>query len=349
MRMKTLRWMLAIGIAFATQACVVREAPPVNAGYYPQGRIASAGVATPQPYAVSTLPPDPLFEQMTASPGMGHVWIDGSWHWNGYEWVWVSGRWEQDQSDHVYVQPYYDYSGDTYIYTPGYWSSRERLPRGSIVRDHRDGRPSVVAPRPRPSRPPVANPQPHDPYRPPASRHPGGRDLIGPGDSGPITAPRPTYDPNGGGTYRPAQPTYRPPAPADGGYRPNTGYRPPAPTAPPAYQPPQRDVGGMPSTPMTGGGPVPAGGYGPPPVYNPDVRGPGAQPGRNPPPTYAPPARPAQPNYGPPARPAQDYAPPARTAPPQGAPVRTAPPPPPPARTAPPPPPPSNATPPRRR
>jgi hypothetical protein len=195
MRMKTLRWLGAIGVAFATQACVVREAPPVNAGYYPQARISSGGgVAIPQPYAVSTMPPDPLYEQMTASPGMGHVWIDGSWHWNGYEWVWVSGRWEQDQADHVYVQPYYDYSGDTYIYTPGYWSSRDRLPRGSIVRDHRDGRPSVVSPRPRPPRPPVA--QPRDPYRPlpprtvSVSREPRPRKLRADHDAAPFLRSR---------------------------------------------------------------------------------------------------------------------------------------------------------------
>ena len=325
MRMKTLRWLGAIGVAFATQACVVREAPPVNAGYYPQARISSGGgVAIPQPYAVSTMPPDPLYEQMTASPGMGHVWIDGSWHWNGYEWVWVSGRWEQDQADHVYVQPYYDYSGDTYIYTPGYWSSRDRLPRGSIVRDHRDGRPSVVSPRPRPPRPPVA--QPRDPYRPlppGPSRYPGN---VGPGNSGPITTPRPSYDPDGGGTYRPGpgrNSGYRRPAPPppqnDGGYR------------PPPPPPPRGEIGGMPSTPIGGGGPVSPGGYQPPPpVYNPANRGP------------APQSRPAP--YGPPQQPT--YAPPARPAPQQGTPSRTAPPPPPPPRTTTPPP--SAPTPPSR-
>lgn len=346
MRMKTLRWIGTLGVAFATQACVVREAPSVNAGYYPGGRTASVGVATPQPYAVSTMPPDPLFEQMTPSPGMGHVWIDGSWHWNGYEWVWVSGRWEQDQAEHVYVQPYYDYSGDTYVYTPGYWSSRDRLPRGTIVRDHRDGRPSYVSPTPRPPRPPGAQPtpQPRDPYRPPgppATRHPGGRDLVGPTD-GPITAPRPPiYDPNGGGTYRPSR---------------NQGYRPPAP-ANDGYQPPARgDVGGMPSTPLDGRGPVPAGGYGPPappPQRQPSYDRPAPY---QPPPNYAPPSRQPQgyqppvrqppSNYQPPAR-QPTYAPPARPAPQQGQPTRTAPPPPPPTRTAPPPP--SNTTPQRGR
>ncbi len=107
MHLRLLRWMGAAGLTLATQACVVRDSPGVNGGYYPGIQTASVSVATPQPYAVSTMPPDPLFEQMSAAPGYGHVWIDGSWHWNGYEWVWVSGRWEQEQAGHVYVQPYY--------------------------------------------------------------------------------------------------------------------------------------------------------------------------------------------------------------------------------------------------
>ena len=68
-------------------------------------------VGTPSPYYVSSMPPEPLYEQMSASPGYGYVWIDGYWHWNGYEWTWVSGRWERQQEGYVYVQPYYDYTG----------------------------------------------------------------------------------------------------------------------------------------------------------------------------------------------------------------------------------------------
>ena len=147
MRLNLRHWIGAAGLALATQACVVPDASQnVNAGYYPGTYTNSASVSTPQPYTVATMPPDPLFEQMTASPGYGQVWIDGSWHWNGYEWVWVSGRWEQEQVGQVYVQPYYDYVEGAYIYTPGYWSQPERLPRGSIVRDHRDGRPTYIAP-----------------------------------------------------------------------------------------------------------------------------------------------------------------------------------------------------------
>src|SRR5262249_54546213 len=144
---------------------------------------ANTSVGEPSPAYVSSMPPEPLYEQMSASPGEGSVWIDGYWHWNGYEWVWVNGRWEREQLGYVYVEPYYDYLGGSFVYTPGYWSRPERAPRGWNVRDHRDGRPTIVAPpvgtggyrppvaggapgggRPgsgggtRPVRPPVANP-----------------------------------------------------------------------------------------------------------------------------------------------------------------------------------------------
>src|SRR5688572_13724957 len=79
--MRHMKWIGAAGLVLAAQACVVRDSQPVNLGYYPssgmQGGI-SASVGTPQPYAVQSMPPDPLYEQMTPSPGEGYVWIDGS-------------------------------------------------------------------------------------------------------------------------------------------------------------------------------------------------------------------------------------------------------------------------------
>jgi len=161
---------LALGLA----SCVVHDTPAVNPGYGyygPSYGPANSSVGEPTPYTVSGMPPEPLYEQMTSSPGDGFVWIDGYWHWNGYEWVWVNGRWEHDQQGYVYVEPNYDYVGEQFVYTPGYWSQPERAPRGWRIRDHRDGRPTVVAPpvsggnyRPpvvggsRPIRPPIANP-----------------------------------------------------------------------------------------------------------------------------------------------------------------------------------------------
>src|SRR3954468_5188957 len=110
----------AAGLGLALQACVVRETAPVNSGYgygsYNGTYQASVGVGTPQTYYVSSMPPQPLYETMTASPGYGYAWIDGYWHWNSYEWVWVSGRWERSQEGYAYVQPYYDYSNGSYVY-----------------------------------------------------------------------------------------------------------------------------------------------------------------------------------------------------------------------------------------
>ncbi|MBZ0233533.1 MAG: hypothetical protein K8M05_14505, partial [Deltaproteobacteria bacterium] len=125
-------------------------------------------VGEPSPYYVNSMPPQPLYESMTPSPGYGYVWIDGYWHWSGYEWEWMPGRWVQQQSGYYYVQPYYDYGYDgRYVYTPGYWTRPDRLPPRGQVRDHRDGRPPVVV-RPPPvinqpgtRPPPVVNPPGH--------------------------------------------------------------------------------------------------------------------------------------------------------------------------------------------
>src|SRR5687767_4495793 len=100
------RWIGGVGLLLGLEACVVRDTAPMNPGYgdtyygYSGGLggpradvTASASVGEPSPYTVSGMPPEPLYEQMSGSPGDGSVWIDGYWHWNGYEWVWVNGRW----------------------------------------------------------------------------------------------------------------------------------------------------------------------------------------------------------------------------------------------------------------
>src|SRR5579872_6699612 len=86
-------WICATAFALPIAGCVVADTTPVNNGYgvgYGQTYQAPV-VEQPQPVAVASMPPDPLYEQMTPFPGYGFVWIDGAWHWNGYEWVWVSG------------------------------------------------------------------------------------------------------------------------------------------------------------------------------------------------------------------------------------------------------------------
>src|SRR5882757_8589226 len=115
MQMRTLaRWIGSVGTVVGLAACVVHDTAPVNPGYgygYGPAAYGNAGYAAntsvgePTPYTVSGMPPEPLYEQMTTSPGDGYVWIDGYWHWNGYEWLWVNGRWEHDQTGYVYVEP----------------------------------------------------------------------------------------------------------------------------------------------------------------------------------------------------------------------------------------------------
>jgi hypothetical protein len=171
--------LVALGLGLALGACVIREAAPVNPGYgypygyaygYGYGNPGYEGVATvgePTPYEVTSQAPEPLDDQMTQSPGEGYDWIDGYWHWNGYDWVWVGGRWERDQEGYVYVQPYYDYSGASYVYTPGYWAPRNRIPPGWSVRGGVNGHPATLVP-------PVSWHNPTRPIHPLGGTHPIG-------------------------------------------------------------------------------------------------------------------------------------------------------------------------------
>lgn len=205
-------------IAFAFVFVVGCATPDTNApllGYPGYGSVPSGpgasepggpSVSEPAPYTVESLPPEPLYETMSPSPGDGWVWIDGYWHWDGYEWVWVGGRWEHQQAGYVYVQPNYEYGADNYVYTPGYWSLPTHVPSGwTVVRDHRNGRPVRATPPVRqpgstgsvvvPPRVPGRSP-PSSGWRPPVT-NPGG---IGTGTMRGPHRPRPIYDQPGGRT-----------------------------------------------------------------------------------------------------------------------------------------------------
>lgn len=127
------------GLAMISGACVVRTyaTVPADASY-----VAGDDAAT---YTVHEYPPEPLYEEVSVSPGYGHVWLDGNWHWNGYRWVWITGRWVPDRVGYVYVAPYYDYVDGRYVYRGGHWSDRRRLPRDVVVYDRRDGRPATYS------------------------------------------------------------------------------------------------------------------------------------------------------------------------------------------------------------
>lgn len=127
--------LVCMSAALVAAGCIVHTAAPVGGG------AASISVGSSQSYWVNSYPPQPLYEEMTPSPGYGYVWIDGHWDWDGYDWSWVRGRWVRERPGYVYVAPYYDYVEGRYIYRSGYWSRRSRLPRSVRIRSYRDGRP----------------------------------------------------------------------------------------------------------------------------------------------------------------------------------------------------------------
>ena len=281
-----LRGALLAAFSIGSVACVVHDTPPVNPGYgygmSTQGHAsANVTVGQPSPYYVESSPPEPLYEQMSDSPGDGSVWIDGYWHWNGYEWVWITGRWEREQVGYVYVEPSYAWTDEQtqYVYTPGYWAQPDRVPHGWHLRDHRDGRPTRVAPPAAPpgtyGRPPVAGGyRPRPPtngttggpvyYPPPRPRPTGGYPSYPSGGGGPIvtggggpivTGGGGAINTGGGGAINAGGMTPAPmpapmpgpaPVPSSPEPTPSTGYRPaPMPVQPhpnPGYHPPSRDV-----------------------------------------------------------------------------------------------------------
>jgi len=135
------------GLAIFASGCVVRAySTPATATVYTSGTVHASGavaVDSDASYTVSSYPPEPLYEEVSVSPGYGYVWIDGHWNWNGYDWGWVGGRWVRERLGYIYVTPYYDHVGGRYVYRTGYWSRRDRLPHRVIVHERRDGRPAV--------------------------------------------------------------------------------------------------------------------------------------------------------------------------------------------------------------
>jgi hypothetical protein len=142
--------MIVAGAAAMASGCVVRAySTPATATVYTSGTVHTSGevaVDTGATYTVQNYPPEPLYEEVTVSPGYGYVWVDGYWHWNGHDWAWAGGRWVRERPGYIYVAPYYDYYGGRYVYRSGYWSHRDRLPSHVRVHSYRDGRPSVYVP-----------------------------------------------------------------------------------------------------------------------------------------------------------------------------------------------------------
>ena len=83
------------------------------------GCVVAARVPGPVAYAsgpvvyVDRAPPAPYAEQMIVSPGPGHVWIAGNWHWTGRDYVWNRGHWARPAQGHTQ-------------WVPGHWRNDHR-------------------------------------------------------------------------------------------------------------------------------------------------------------------------------------------------------------------------------
>jgi hypothetical protein len=70
---------------------------------------------------VDVAPPAPTLGYYY-EPRAGHVWVEGRWVWDGYQWQWRPGYWVAARPGFVYVQGYWDYRGTQYIWVRGRWA-----------------------------------------------------------------------------------------------------------------------------------------------------------------------------------------------------------------------------------
>ena len=71
---------------------------------------------------VDRAPPAPYSEQMLPSPGAGHVWVGGYWHWTGRDYTWTRGHWARPAHGHSQWVPGHwrrDQRGHHWV--PGHW------------------------------------------------------------------------------------------------------------------------------------------------------------------------------------------------------------------------------------
>jgi len=72
---------------------------------------------------VVVAPPPPRPElHRTPCPGIGFVWIDGYWAWQGGRHVWIGGRWDRPpHGHHRWVAPRWEHRRGGYFFIDGCW------------------------------------------------------------------------------------------------------------------------------------------------------------------------------------------------------------------------------------
>lgn len=76
----------------------------------------------PEYTIVREAPPPPHKERRSGRPSRRHVWVDGSWHWDGRRYVWQPGHWDVPPREHArWERPRYEKHDHGYRYKPGRW------------------------------------------------------------------------------------------------------------------------------------------------------------------------------------------------------------------------------------
>ncbi len=119
----SLRILAVIGLAFALALCT-----------------GCMGYVTTRT-VVAAPPPAPIVEVATVAQNPGYVWVDGYWHWNGYDYEWVAGYWDVpptvgyvwDPGGWVVVNGGYGYVAGRWV-APGYRTNARYVhPRRRVV------------------------------------------------------------------------------------------------------------------------------------------------------------------------------------------------------------------------
>jgi hypothetical protein len=90
--------------------------PPPRPGNQPPPGAIDRSPRRPPPIKTPPRPPRPR-----ARGGMQYVWVEGRWHWNGYDFEWIPGAWVRSEPGWRWRSGAWVRRGDAWQYTPGRW------------------------------------------------------------------------------------------------------------------------------------------------------------------------------------------------------------------------------------
>jgi hypothetical protein len=71
-------------------------------------------------YTVATQPSRPMYSR-PPSPGMGYIWIEGDWRYEGNNYVWHEGRWARERSNRHYRPGSWEQRNNGWYWRRGRW------------------------------------------------------------------------------------------------------------------------------------------------------------------------------------------------------------------------------------